>query len=335
MAEYRYSMSECDVKDRGKLETFRAKRSEWVSWLKSGDPHSIWPQINQILWDDVLFRTINDLRREAIEHPAVGVGFNANVLRLLDAGFVTTQATAIRRLTDKPDGGRKRGVLSLRRLIKEIEENRGIITREVYVAYDGLPYDPNAPWQAWIEKQIRDGTVARTSWLPTTGPEAWGASEIVHKNFDRLAGVVPKARSRDDLILLKWFEYLERRLTECDSVRKFVDKFIAHAADPVSREGLTTEEKGVTLDRLRRAQKAIYQVAAFIYGPLLWEGSYGAVPTPHYDHLEYRDKSWLQTDRSASAHEHWRQHLAEVEAWEQEGAWENANSNGGERTIGA
>ena len=241
--DYQYPAAKCDVKDRGKIEAFRVKRREWVSWLKSDEPHSIWPQINRMLWDDVLFRTVNDLRKQAIDQPTDGVGFNASVLRLLDAGFVTTQATAIRRLTDKPGGGPKRGVLSLRRLIKEIEDHRGIITREAYVAYDGLPYDPDVPRQAWIEKQIRDGTLARASSLPTTGPGAWDASEIVHKNFDRLAGIAPEVRSRDDLILPKWFDFLETKLRDCDSIRKYVDKFIAHAADPASRRGYPLTRK--------------------------------------------------------------------------------------------
>lgn len=321
MADYQYPISECDVKDDAKLETFRTKRSEWISWLKSDDPHSIWPQINQLLWDDVLFQTVNDLRREATEHPTEEVAFNGSVLRLLDAGFVTTQATAIRRLTDKPSDDPKKGVLSLRRLIKDIEEHRETITREVYVSYDGLPYDPDGPRQAWIEKQIKDGTISCASWLPTTGPEAWGAAEIVHKNFDRLAGVTPDVRTREDLILPKWFEYVESRLKDCDSVRKFVDKFVAHAADPVSRHGLSVEETGITLDRLCRAQKSIYQVTAFIYGPLLWEGSYGAVPNPQDDHLENLDKRWVLPERHDFAHDCWKRHLAVVEAWEQEGLW--------------
>jgi hypothetical protein len=321
MGDYQYPISQCDVKDSAKLEIFRRKRREWISWLKSDDPHSIWPQINQLLWDDVLFRTVNDLRREATEHPTEEVAFNGNVLRLLDAGFVTTQATAIRRLTDKPTNDPKKGVLSLRRLIKDIKEHRETITREVYVSYDGLPYDPDGPRQAWIEKQIKDGAISRVSRLPTTGPEAWDAAELVHENFDRLAGVAPDGRTREDLILPKWFEYVESRLKDCDAVRKFIGKFIAHAADPVSRRGLSAEETEITLDRLRHAQKSIYQVAAFIYGRLLWEGSYGAVPIPQYDHLENLDKRWVVPERCGFAHDCWNCHLKVVEEWEQEDLW--------------
>ncbi len=316
--KYEYPISVCNVKDRAKLETFRAKRAEWISWLSGDDTHSIWPTINETLWDYILFQTINDLRREASEHPDKDVGFNSGVLRLLDAGFVTTQAAAIRRLTDKPSADPAKGVLSLRRLIKDIAEHRDIITREVYVSYDGLPYDPDIPKLAWIEEKSRKETDSSAFWLPTTGPDAWDTAEVVHSNFDRLSGVEPTARSREDVILPKWFDDLEQRLSICDSVRKFVDKFVAHAADPVSREGLSAEEKGITLGRLQDALKSIYQVATFIYGPLLWEGTYGAVPTPQFDHLENLDLCWVQPNRLEFVHDCWNRHLATVEAWEQE-----------------
>lgn len=313
---YKYPVCDCDVQDKERLKVFRKKREEWIAWLRGNDPHSIWRQINRLLWDDILFRTLNDLRRAAAEHPSQSVGFSSDVLRLLDAGFVTTQATAIRRLTDKPSSDPKKGVISLRRLIADIQAHLDRITREVYVSYDGLPYDPEPSKAA-----------SGSGWLETTGPNAWHAAEMVQRNFDRLSGVVPPNRSRADLIMTKWLrpdhdeECLDGRLRACDGIRKFVDKFIAHAADPVSRKGLTQEQTAVTLDRLRACHKAIYQVAAFIFGPLLWEGSYGAVPAPQYNHLENLDKCWVASERWGYARDCWKKNLADVQAWEQESHW--------------
>ena len=117
---YQYPAEECDVLDKERLRQFRDKRGEWISWLRGHDPHSIWRQITTILWDDVLFRTANDLRRQALDHPSENVGFNDAVLRLFDAGFVATQVTAIRRLTDRQPKDRTKGVISLRRLVADI-----------------------------------------------------------------------------------------------------------------------------------------------------------------------------------------------------------------------
>lgn len=297
---YKYPVCNCDVQDKERLKAFRKKREEWIAWLRGDDPHSIWGRINRLLWDDILFRTLNDLRRAAAEHPRQSVGFNSDVLRLLDAGFVTTQTTAIRRLTDKPKSDPKMGVISLRRLIADIQAHRDLITREVYVSYDGLPYDPEPSKAA-----------SGSGWLETTGPNAWHTAEMVQSNFDCLSEVIPPNRSRGDLIMTKWLECLDRRLRACDGIRKFVDKL----------EGLTQEQTAVTLDRLRACHKAIYQVAAFIFGPLLWEGSYGAVPVPQYDHLENLDKCWVASERWGYARDCWKKNLADVEAWEQESLW--------------
>lgn len=321
-AEYDYPIEACDVLDKACLKRLREKRKEWISWLRGKDPHSIWRQITSLLWDDVLFRTVNDLRRQAAENPSAKVGFNGPVLRLFDVGFITTQVTTIRRLTDRQPKDPKKGVISLRRLIADIRAHRELLTREVYVAYDGLPYDPAPVQSAWIEKKAKDGTLGQFDYLETTGPNAWATSDMVHKNFDKLVKTAtPASRSRNDLISPDWFDWLDTRLDVCNDIRKFTDKFVAHAAEPSSRSGLTAAQTGVTLDRLALCHKAIYQVAAFIYGPLLWEGSYGAVPTPQYDHLEHLEKGWIKEEESEIAHRFWNQNLAATEKWESESLW--------------
>lgn len=318
---YQYPVEECDVSDLECLRQFRAKRAEWITWLRGTDPHSIWRQITDLLWDDVLFRTVNDLRHQALNHPSEGVGFNDAVLRLFDAGFITTQATAIRRLTDRQPRDPTKGVISLRRLVADIKDYRPSITRELYVSYDGLPYDFASVHDTWIDKKIVAGTLNGSEFLPTVGPAAWGTSEMVHENFDKLSKCRPDTRSRHDLIAPEWFDWLDSRLDVCDDIRKYTDKFVAHAAEPDSRGGLTEDQTGITLDQLRLCQRAIHQVAAFVYGPLLWEGSYGAVPTPQYDHLENLEKGWIAVDALDAVHEHWNRNLGAIEKWESEFLW--------------
>jgi len=327
---YQYPVEQCDVSDKERLRQFREKRAEWITWLRGDDPHSIWRQITALLWDDVLFRTVNDLRREAVERPSEGVGFNGAVLRLFDAGFVTTQVTAIRRLTDRQPRDPTKGVISLRRLIADIRDHRHLMTRELYVSYDGLPYEPEPVQAAWIEKRAAAGSLNGMSWLQTTGPTAWATSQMVHDNFDKLSKRGPDGRSRSDLIAPEWFDWLDSRLDVCNDIRKYTDKFVAHAAEPSSREGLTETQTGVTLDRLRLYQRAIYEVAAFLYGPLLWEGSYGAVPTPQYDHLENLEKGWIAKNASEVAHGHWNRNLEAIEKWESECLWPHANESDGQ-----
>ena len=323
---YQYRIEECDVVDKDRLSHFRKKRAEWVGWLRGDEPHSIWRQITSLLWDFVLYQTVIDLRNDALEHPTPRVGFNAAVARLFDVGFAVTQATAIRRLTDRQPRDPRRGIISVRRLVADIKSHRDLMTREVYVAFDGLPYDAEPLKRAWFDKALSTGM--GTSALPTTGPDAWGISELVHKNFDRLTRTAAHPRSRDDLISFEWFDWLDSLLDTCNDVRKFTDKFIAHAAEAASRVSLTPAQTGVTMERLNECHHVVYRVAAFVYGPLLWEGSYGAVPVPQYDHLEHLDKGWISEGQGVKAREFWDRNLELIERWEDE-PWPTDSADSG------
>jgi hypothetical protein len=60
---YAYPVDACDVTDKEALESFRLKREEWL-YLMEGDPdHAVWKQINAMLWNDAVFRTVNEARR--------------------------------------------------------------------------------------------------------------------------------------------------------------------------------------------------------------------------------------------------------------------------------
>jgi hypothetical protein len=162
-----------NVLDTARLEQFKKKREEWVSWSNGEDPHSIWNQIAALLWDYVLFLTINDLRKEAAQYPAEGIGFNLPLVRFLDAGFVVTQVTGIRRLTERQWGEPTKRVISLRALVADIKDCRELLTREVYLACNGLPYD---------------------------APSGNRESERAHERFDKLSETSPSKRSREDVV---------------------------------------------------------------------------------------------------------------------------------------
>lgn len=321
MHDYKYSIEQCDIVDKKKGKVFRSKRRQWMEWLSGEDPHTISTQIYSILWDYALFCTVNELRRIATEEPEKEVGFNGPVMRLFDAGFVTTQATTIRRLIEKPKSSHKLAVISLRRILKDIKENIDLITRENYVCYDGLPYDYEAVHQKWIANLPRNRGGVHVGTLPTNGPEAWPMSERVHKNFDRLSQVDPKNRKRTDHMKTEVLEFLESQIEKCGDIKKYVDKFIAHAAVPETRSGLTENQKILTLERLETCHKIIYQVASFISGPLLWESNLGGLPVPQYDHLVNLEKSWVSPKNLKIAHQKWDEFAKKVSSWDSTSFW--------------
>lgn len=316
--KYKYPIDQCDISDKAKGESFRQMRMKWIRWLHGEDPHSISRQISSILWDYALFISVNELRRIATEEPEKDVGINGPVIHLFDAGFATTQAVAIRRLIEKPNKNPKRAIISIRQILKEIEQNWELMTRENYVCNDGLPYDYYLVYQRWISS-LPSGVHSGS--LPTYGPDAFDMSERVHKNFDILAQVDPKERSRKDRIKIEILEYLESEIKKCENIKTYVDKFIAHAATPETRESLSNEEKGITFERLETCHKIIYQVASFISGQLLWESNLGGLPVPQYNHLENLDKRWTTPKKLEKARKKWGEYKKEVSKWDSTSLW--------------
>ncbi|MDP3786739.1 MAG: hypothetical protein Q8R05_04215 [Candidatus Omnitrophota bacterium] len=318
---YNYSIDQCDILDKKKGEAFREKRLQWMEWLNGEDPHSISRQIYSMLWDYSLFLTVNELRKIADTEPQNGIGFNGPVIRLFDAGFATTQATTIRRLIEKPKSDPRWAIISLRRVLKDVEQNLDLITRENYVCYDGLPYDYDSVRQKQLASLPAIKSGVHASFLPTQGPDAGLTAEMIHENFDILAQVNPKKRTREDRMRIEVLEHLETEIKKCEYIKRYVDKFIAHATAPETRVGLLDEEKGLTLERLETCHKIIYQVASFISGSLLWESNLGGLPVPQDDHLNNLDKSWVSTKNLEIARKKWDEFTKEVSSWDAISLW--------------
>lgn len=316
---YEYEIDQCDISNHEKLIQFRLKRERWLNQLDGSDFHSIWRQLHELFWNDTVFRVVNQARKIAATNPQPDVGFNAAVSRLFDVGFITTQVTSIRRLTEKKPDDAKKAVISLRSVLDDIQENLKLITRENYVSFDGLPYDPIPLEKAWLEKAAAKKH-STAEWLDTKGPNAWSQSKMVHKHFDELSGTSSFNRNRNDQIQPFIINRLIDKLKSCEDVCKYTDKFIAHGADPNNRTALSDEQKGITLACLDDCYKALYQVAYYTTGALLWKGSYGAVPVPQYDHLENLDKKWISTEALDQAHQTWEERTKEIENWSR-GDW--------------
>ncbi len=316
MPEFKYSVEDCDVDDKEALVQYREKRLNWLVQFDEDEHHAIWPHIWELLWRDHIFRVVNEARRIASETKDPSVGFNSAVSRMLDVGFVTTQATAIRRLaTADPSGRPERAVISLRSILDDIEASREFITRENYVCYDGLPYDVKAVHDEWLQ-----GDEAKFgSTMPNEVTKAWLTAKIAHERFDELSGVSANERSRGDLIRPGILSDIRGLLDECEPVCEYANKFVAHAADPYSRSQITEEDQAITLDKLEGCYKKLYQVAHFIYCTVLWQSDVtGGLPTPQYDHLENLDKPWATSETLDQLRSLYDEHSDQIDQWPRE-----------------
>ena len=285
----------CDVHEKANLALFIHKRDEWRRCIVGSAPHAVHRQVTHMLWNDAVFRTFNEARRLTIERKSQNHGFNGPLIRLLDEGFVAIQAMSIRRLTDRNFRDPEKAVISLVRVIDDIGENIGLITRENYLCHDGTPYgEPDSmqdavAWMHWKKKQA---------------------------NFDKLSETAQDKRERSDKMQKSVVQRLDKELKACGSVRKYVNKFIAHASDPETNPELTEEEKKITLDKLDDCYRAIVRVGSFLGAVFLYEHSFGDVPTPQYDQLKNIDLPMVAKGDMEKIYTFWNERCREVGNWD-------------------
>jgi len=309
MAEgrFQYRAEDCDVMCKEQLRQFRVLKLKWLFWFRDDEHHAISKQIDSLLADYALFRTLNDLRLKAAKAKPQCIGFNVPTLALLDSGFVAKQAMGIRRLIDKSDDA-----VSLKRLLDDIKQNRGLITREVYVANDGLPYDYACVEDAYYAEKIKEHGKDYCEGVETTGPKAWTVAKRNHKFFDKLSQTSNNQRNRDDILPEQWFDNLSNKLGICYDIQKFADKFIAHPANSSSRTKLSDGQKIITLNKLAKCHQAIVAVANEVSRWILGEASSWSVPQPSFKNL---DKGWVTEGALDNVSELWDKHMVEIEKW--------------------
>ncbi|HEY0704216.1 MAG TPA: hypothetical protein VGD60_15705 [Candidatus Acidoferrales bacterium] len=258
MTRYKTVAEDCDVRNQARLKEYRVKREQWLDWydLNSSEPNSIEAQLFAMIFVDLSYRMIANLRkRERAQEYAASSGL---LVQLLDQGYVANQILAIRRLLDPADD-----VISVRRLLNDIQTNRSLITREIYVCYDGLPYD-----DSWTN--LPHSTDEQMLGLATPGLDKFFGSKSRQERFDLLAGVEPERRKRDDVIRPGIFETLTKWLQASPAAKlvKLSHKFLAHAADRKSRNSL--EFAGIKLKDVEQTHRAIVRVERAITKHLLF-----------------------------------------------------------------
>lgn len=97
------------------MNRLAANAADIPRWL---DQH-IWPQIGDMLLDDAYFKLIGYVRELTGE-------FNGPIAGLIEAGYVTSQTIAIRRICDD-----RRDVISLRRALIEVKTKQIVSSSQI------------------------------------------------------------------------------------------------------------------------------------------------------------------------------------------------------------
>lgn len=292
---YQYSIAECDVADKTALHNFRQKRSEWSAWLQDDDHHAIWNTLTNMAWTDIAFGALAKVAIADNDGP-----LNNTLLgEALINGHAVTQILALRRLMDKSSG-----TISLPRLLNDVKKNLGLITRENFVCFDGLPYDYAAVQSAALADWPQGRLVV---WGDTTGPKAHGISALYHEQFDRLCGIAPGDRRRDDRLPKRLVTRLEQWLAESGAAElaNWSHAFLAHAGNADKRATVAIGQ--VTNNRVTEAGKALARVTEALSGELLYLGGRrgGFVPVAQFDVFEKLDGPVIQATDRASLDSEW------------------------------
>ena len=305
---YEYKLHECDVEDRGLLERFRQRRTQWIEWFQGDKYHSIQGQIHQMMWDDAVHNTLNEARRFAKPSAAT----NGVLGDFIDRAYLSGQVMSICRITEKPARGKSDGVISLPTLLADVRTNRSLITRENFVSYDGLPYD----YEAVRQKHLAGVRPGRVYWLPKKGPEAFGVSERRHQFFDSLARVSDQNRCRSDLVAETILDSLDARLVEAepilDKIRTMRNKTVGHAADETSRPDDIEKICELSRSEIVRAHRAIIHTANAV-GEIFGNTVGNPIPVPQFDVFNSFELPFIRNADMDKIRKVWEEHMRNTE----------------------
>jgi hypothetical protein len=303
---------ECDVLNRQNLESYRALYRKWMTWYEFApdNPNTIEGQIMNMMFHDLTYRSTTSVRGSISSDTKVAARSDT-LAYLIDTGYLANQVLAVAKLVDKrPD------VISVRRLLKDIKKKRKVLTREIYVAGFGDPYNR----EAWRENVDESDPSVGIWGLQAPGLSRWLYSYDAHKRFDQLAGVSLEQRTRDDLIRPVIFDRIDSWLSiaEIKQLKTLRDNFFAHAL----KHGRPMTMQSVRFDELDRAQEAIIRAERAITDCLLnYRIARDVIGIPPLGIFSGLDAPYSTNDAENAMRARWDQLETQREGWK-DGIWE-------------
>jgi hypothetical protein len=269
-----------------------------------------------MLWQSAFYRCVNESRRYLLDDNQGGKLANGALHELIDKGYFVPHATAVRRLLDKGPKSGPRGVYSLYALLEDIGENIGLLTRGNVLEARGLPYDFEP-----LEVQARKAAISKAIESGQAGyfieQDGWFEAKYWHETMDKLCGVNPEARSSSDKPDAGKINSLLHQLAERGrNVHDWVDKFIAHAATPESRQTLKVEHQTISIAALWAAERVIVRTANFISMFFVSGHNIGGVPIPQFDQFIHLDQPFIRGDALPAMSNAWEAHCRETNSCE-------------------
>jgi hypothetical protein len=132
---------------------------------------------------------------------------------------------------------------------------------------------------------------------------------MAHEQFDRLTGMYPSKRTREDRLPMSLLSTIEQWLdeSEADDLKEWSHVYLAHAGGPEARAKIS--ELRVTACKLTNAIKAMSRPTEAVSTYILLHGGRSAslVPVPQYSIFEKLDKPIMQAGGENTAFKVWHQ----------------------------
>jgi hypothetical protein len=139
------------------------------------------------------------------------------------------------------------------------------------------------------------------------GPEAAGTSELLHRQFDKLSGIDPSRRSREDRLPASLISTVEKWLDEsgADDLARWSSTYLAHAGGPERRKEIA--DLTVTSNKITEAIRMLARATEGISAYILCAGgrSNALMPIAQFNPFEKLDRQIMQTGGEADAYKCW------------------------------
>lgn len=300
---WRYPIEACDVPmvRHGRLEAYREFRSECLDCLHRSEL-SVSKQLIALAYYTTIFRTLNESSERHVNHI---------LWQLAGANYASLLAAGIRRMIDRDSR-----TISLWWVLDQLENRPELLTRELYVCHDGLPFDWERARTEWTAARSEGSSETSTDWIraPIRGRNAWGDSRRMHDAFDEVMGTVPALgkRRRLDVMSIGVISRLKAELQapSIDRLHTWADRRMLHAERLAHGEAVATPRFEDVTDAIHRAARVLQFVSTHIF----WDTHISnVVPSMNFNWARELTIPWATADQIPSIKADWKKFSQELD----------------------
>lgn len=232
-------------------------RAKWLATF-DGNKNSVTTQLTTLTWDIVAFEVFQEAVRLSPNAAEGGKQLNGYIFNLLSRTFYKSVMSDVRKLNDK-----RRGSVSLRRLLEDIRNRCSLLTRENMFHCEEIAFDYEEirrAEEALFAEQHQEG---KTYLHGANYLQSAERAISRHEQIDFLCGVERTSRKPTDTVLRQLFTNLIDQMdTACIAIKEYVDHFVAHAADDMNLAAASVVD--LTWGDLQKAHRELCKVAGFL-----------------------------------------------------------------------